>query len=109
MSDEMPLYPNPEGFDGTCPRCGAANDTLSAAVQDGLPPHAGALALCLHCGVVGKIGRDRIAMPDDDEWDAILSDEGVQRAIWAVAVMRARGEAPLPTRSVRTEDEDGGE
>lgn len=81
-------------YDGHCLRCGKVNDGAFNTDSDS-EPAPGHIVMCLYCGFVCKFGETKFENLSEEEYGDVLTDVGVARALWARAIMAAKGEVPL--------------
>ena len=78
----------------TCPSCGAKVDGHTAVGHEDVDPDPGDVSICLYCSGISIYTPLGLREVTDEEWHSIMAQEDVQKALAAIAAVRAQGGIP---------------
>lgn len=78
----------------TCPSCGAKVDGHSAIGHGEVDPDPGDVSICLYCSGLSIYTPYGLRVTTDEEWRSIMAQDDVQKALAAIAAVRAKGDIP---------------
>lgn len=81
-------------FEFVCPHCGAKVDDHASIGEGDVDPEPGHVSICLHCSGLAIFTPLGLRVCTDEEWRSIMAQDDVQKAIAAIAAVRAQGGIP---------------